>query len=76
METIQYKGRPLGQPREKTPRNNGIIHNIMFWLDCCLGSMEGVMVIFCWTQVDAATNTGKMKLVGSGSARLNQRNLS
>jgi hypothetical protein len=76
LETIQYRGRPLGQPKEKTPRNRGIIHSIMFWLDCCRGSMEGVMVIFCWTQVDAATSTGRMKLVGSGSARLNQRNLS
>jgi hypothetical protein len=76
LETIQYRGSPLGQPREKTPRNMGIIHSIIFWLDCCLGSMEGVMVIFCWTQVDAATSTGRTKLVGSGSARLNQRNLS
>jgi hypothetical protein len=34
------------------------------------------MLIFCWTQVEAATSTGKMKLVGSGSARFIQRNWS
>ena len=39
----------------------GIIHSIMFWLDCCLGSAEGVMVIFCWTQVVAATMRGMIK---------------
>jgi hypothetical protein len=75
LEIIQYKGSPLGQPREKTPRKRGIIHSIMVWVDCCLGSMEGVMVIFCCTQVDAATSTGKMNMVGSGSARLIQRKL-
>ena len=39
----------------------GIIHNIMFWLDCCRESAEGVMVIFCWTQVEAATISGIIK---------------
>jgi len=75
LETIQYRGNPLGHPREKTPRNMGIIHSIMFWLDCCRGSMEGIMVIFCWTQVEAATNIGKTKLVGSGSARFMPKKL-
>jgi hypothetical protein len=75
LEIIQYRGSPLGQPRENTPRKRGIIHSIMVWVDCCLGSMEGVMVIFCCTQVDAATSTGKMNMVGSGSARLIQRKL-
>ena len=74
LETIQYKGNPLGHCREKTPRNIGIIHSIMVWLDCCFGSIEGVMVIFCWTQVEAATSTGNINLVGSGSARFMPRN--
>jgi hypothetical protein len=30
FETIQYRGNPLGHPMEKTPRNMGIIHSIMF----------------------------------------------
>ena len=47
--------------KENIPNIMGIIHSIMFWLDCCLGSAEGVMVIFCWTQVVAATISGMMK---------------
>ena len=45
----------------------------MTWLDCCLGSGEGIMVIFCWTQVVAKTRTGMIMLVGSGSARSNHK---
>ncbi len=52
----------------------GIIQSIMFWLDCWRGSADGVMVIFCWSQVDAATRTGSTNLVGSGSARFIPRN--
>ncbi len=29
LETIQYKGRPLGHCSEKNPKNMGIIHSIM-----------------------------------------------
>ena len=54
----------------------GIIHSIMVWLDCCLGSGEGVMVIFCWTQVEAATRIGNMTGEGSGSPRFSHRNRS
>ena len=34
LDTTQYRGSPLGQPREKAPRKMGIIHSIMVWLDC------------------------------------------
>jgi hypothetical protein len=51
----------------------GIIQSIMFWLDCCRGSGDGVIVIFCCTQVEAATSKGKIIGEGSGSPRLNQR---
>ena len=54
----------------------GIIHSIMVWLDCCRGSGDGVMVIFCWTQVEAATRMGRMTGEGSGSPRLSHRKLS
>ena len=54
---------------------SGIIQSIMTWLDCCLGSAEGIMVIFCWTQVLAKTKTGMTMLVGSGSDRSNHRKL-
>ena len=29
LETTQYRGKPLGQPSEKAPKNIGIIHNII-----------------------------------------------
>ena len=76
LDTIQYRGSPLGHCKEKNPRKMGIIHSIMVWLDCCLGSGDGVMVIFCCTQVDAATRMGRIIGEGSGSARLSQRKLS
>ena len=33
------------------------------------------MVIFCWTQVEAATVIGNTKVVGSGSARFMPKKL-
>ena len=54
----------------------GIIQSIIVWLDCWRGSGEGVIVIFCCTQVDAATRIGRITGEGSGSPRLNHRNLS
>jgi hypothetical protein len=34
LDTTQYNGNPLGHPNENAPRNMGIIHNIIVWLDC------------------------------------------
>ncbi len=73
LETIQYRARPLGKDREKKAIISGIIHSIMAWLDCWRGSADGVMVNFCWTQVEANTNAGKMILLGSGSPKSIQR---
>lgn len=56
-----------------SPSMMGIIQSIMVWVDCCRGSIDGVEVIFCWTQVEAPTSRGMTMLVGSGSARLSQR---
>ena len=50
----------MGKLKEKNPNMMGIIQSIMFWLACCLGSGEGVVVIFCCTQVEAATSSGMM----------------
>lgn len=47
----------------------GIIHSIMLLVWACLGSAEGIMVIFCWAQVVAATIRGSTMGEGSGSAR-------
>ena len=74
FETIQYSASPLGKDREKKAINSGIIHSIMVWLPCCRGSVDGVMVIFCWIQVVTNTNTGIGKVSGSDSAKSNQRN--
>ena len=38
LEIIQYSESPLGKPVEKNPNMMGIIHSIMFWVDCCFGS--------------------------------------
>jgi hypothetical protein len=51
----------------------GIIHSIMVLVDCCRGSADGVVVIFCCTQVEAPTSSGITRLVGSGSARFSHR---
>ncbi len=63
FETIQYIARPVGKLKENTAINSGIIHSIMVWLPCCLASVAGVMVIFCWIQEDANTRTGMMTTV-------------
>ncbi len=75
LETIQYRARPLGNCNEKKAIISGIIHSIMVWLPCWRGSVDGVMVIFCWTQVVTNTSMGMGKVHGSGSDRSNQRNL-
>ena len=74
LETIQYRGNPLGHPSENAPRKMGIIHNIMVWLDCCRGSGDGICVIFCCTHVVTATSTGITTLDGSGWLKSIHRN--
>ena len=73
MDVIQYSDRPLGSVNEKNAIIRGISQSIIAWLPDCRGSADGSMVIFCWTQVDANTSTGKISLVGSDSARSNHR---
>ena len=69
LETIQYKDRPAGNCMEKKAIITGIIHNIIVWLDCCRGSVEGMIVSFCCTQVETKTKAGMITLVGSGLAK-------
>ena len=76
LETIQYRDSPLGNCSAKNPSMIGIIHNIIVWLDCCRGSTEGVMVIFCCTQDEAPTSNGMTMGEGSALARCNHKNLS
>ena len=73
LEAIQYRDRPLGNVKEKNAIINGISHNIIIWLVDWRGSVDGVMVIFCWSHVETKTSTGMTILVGSGSERSIQR---
>ncbi len=73
LEVVQYRDRPLGSVNEKNAIIRGISQSIIAWLPDCRGSVDGCMVIFCWTQVDANTSTGKISLVGSDSARSSHR---
>jgi hypothetical protein len=74
FDTVQYKARPLGRVNEKNAIISGINHSIIAWLPDWRGSVDGCIVIFCWTQVVAKTNTGMMMLVGSGLARSSHKN--
>jgi len=74
LETIQYIDSPLGNCNEKKPSMIGIIHSIMAWLDCCLGSAEGVVVIFCCKNVVAATKKGIIIGEGSGFPKFSHKN--
>jgi hypothetical protein len=76
LEINQNSASPLGKARVKKPNIRGIIQIIILPIDCCCGSAEGTVDIFCSTHIEAATNTGRMKypLGGtSGWARLSQR---
>ena len=69
LEAIQYRDSPLGRVNEKNAIISGISHSIIIWFVDCRGSVDGVMVIFCWSQVETKTSTGMMTLDGSGSDR-------
>ena len=73
LEATQYSDRPLGRVKEKKAIISGISHSIIIWLVDCRGSVDGVMVIFCWSQVETKTSTGMTTLLGSGSERSIQR---
>ena len=57
----------------KNPNINGIIHNIIRLVDACLGSAEGMDVIFWTRYMDAPTSTGSTG-VRSGRARSHHKN--
>jgi len=59
---------------EKNAIIRGISQSIIAWLPDCLGSLDGCMVIFCWTQVDTKTITGIITLVGSDADRSSHKN--
>lgn len=52
--------------RVKTPNMPGMSHSIMRLVDSCCGVVEGMVVIFCITNMETPTSTGNRN--GSGLA--------
>ena len=69
LETTQYRASPLGNEKVRNASMRGIIHNSMLLVEACLASVVGIIVIFCWTHVEAPTSSGIMMGEGSGSPR-------
>ena len=64
--------RPLENCSVKNPKSMGIIHSIIRLVEACLGSTDGMTVIFCIRNMDTPTrigNRGTPNGPGSGSAR-------
>ena len=74
LEATQYRDSPLGSVNEKNAIISGISHSIIIWLVDWRGSVDGVIVIFCCSQVETKTSTGMTTLEGSGSERSIHRN--
>ena len=72
LEIIQYRASPLGNVVVKNPNIKGIIHSIIRFVDACLGSADGMVVIFCMRNMEPPTRTGR-RGVPSGSARSSHR---
>jgi hypothetical protein len=69
LDAIQYIARPLGKVVVKNPNISGIIHNIIRFVDSCLGSTAGIMVIFCIAHIDTPTRMGKSSGLGTARSR-------
>ena len=72
FETTQYIARPLENCSVKNPNSTGIIHSIIRLVEACLGSTDGMVVIFCIRNMDTPTrigNSGTPNGPGSGRPR-------
>jgi len=58
---------------EKKPNISGIIHSIILFVEACLSSIAGIVVIFCINHIDTPTIIGKTG-VESLAAKSNHRN--
>ena len=77
LETIQYTASPIGKLKVRNPNIRGIIHSIMLLVWACLGSVVGIVIIFCWTHMEPPTRMGIRKGILSslaGPDRLIHRN--
>ena len=59
----------------KKPNITGIIHKSILLVEACCSETDGMVVIFCMTNMETPTRTGIIILVGSGKARSIQRKL-
>ena len=73
LEITQYRASPAGNAVVKNPNIMGIIHSIMRLVDACLGSADGMVVVFCMRNMDTPTRMGR-RGVGSGCAKSSHRN--
>ena len=74
FDATQYRARPLGNCRVKKANIRGIIQSIIRPWACWAGSADSGVIIFCWSHIDPPTSMG-ISIIGSGTARSNQRNL-
>jgi len=68
FETTQYRAKPLGNCMEKKPNISGIIHNIILFVDACLSSIAGIVVIFCMNHIETPTKMGRTEGIGGGTS--------
>jgi hypothetical protein len=76
FETIQYRASPAGNWNVKNPNISGIIHSIIRLVDACLASADGIVLIFCITNMEPPTSTGRRGETGlfaAVSARSNHK---
>ena len=66
LDTIQYRARPLSKFNVKKPNISGISQSIILLVDACCAFIDGMVVIFCISHIDAPTSTGSRKLNGAG----------
>ena len=55
LEVIQYMARPAGKVIDMKTNMAGIMKSIILPCAATLGSVEGVMVIFCWMSIAPPT---------------------
>ena len=56
--------RPVGNWNVKNPNIIGSIHNMIWLVDCCFGSVGRLMVVFCVSHMVPPTRTGSKMLIG------------
>ena len=66
LDTIQYRAKPLSKFKVKKPNIRGINQSIILLVDACWAVIDGMVVIFCISHIEAPTSTGSRILKGAG----------